>query len=165
MNWKALAKKAKKTERSEKESAVKTAHGIKIVHKCKRKKRFGRSIRNRSPGKFTAFLKQKCNTYNVSYFEVDTMKYRASQLNHSTGEYEKVPLTQRFKTIDNHKVQRDLYSAYLISNAVINTKEEKLSTLDFIKCTKDFERFVTVQNKAIKHMKETGISYKACFGF
>ena len=165
MNWEALARKSKKTERSEKASAVKSKHGIKIVHKFKRKKRFGRSIRNRSPGKFIEFLKQKCSTYNVSYFEVDTMKYRASQLNHSTGEYEKVPLTQRFKTIDNHKVQRDLYSAYLISNAVINTKETRLSALDFIKCTKNFERFVMVQNKAIKHMKEAGISYRACFGF
>lgn len=53
MEFSALTKRSKKTVRQDKLSGVKQKDGsVKMVHKYKRKKRFGRSVNDRSPGIF-----------------------------------------------------------------------------------------------------------------
>ena len=119
MNFKALQKKSKKTERKEEATAIKQKDGsLKMVRKYKRKKRYGYSIKNRSPGLMQADLKTKATQYGIPYYEIDIHQYRASQLHHDTGEYIKPTLSERFKTIEGCKVQRDLYSAFLICQDV-----------------------------------------------
>ena len=109
MNFKSLQKKSKKTERKDEATAVKQKNGSsKMVRKYKRKKRYGHSIRNRSPGLMQADLKSKATQYGIPYYEIDIHQYRASQLHHDTGEYIKPTLSERFKTIEGCKVQRDL---------------------------------------------------------
>ena len=62
MNFKALQKKSKKTERQDEATAVKQKDGsLKMVRKYKRKKRYGHSIKNRSPGLMQADLKTKAS--------------------------------------------------------------------------------------------------------
>lgn len=164
MNFQALQKRAKNTERSEKESVIRKKDGREQkIHKFKRKKRFGKSINNRSPGRFAADLKQMCRKYRIRFYEVETMKYRASQLDHTTGEYIKCPIDTRFKTIDGHAVQRDLYSAFLISNADI--RQEEITEPNYRLCEKKFEDFADMQDDCIAEMKKAGISRRACFGF
>ena len=169
VNWAALIRRSKKkNERQDKTSVITKKNGdTQTVHKYKRRKRFGRSIRNRSPGMFAAFLFQKCNTYHITYLEVDTKKFRASQLNHMTGKYQKCPLTQRTKQIGDDIVQRDLYSAFLISNAKFTEAETETRSEapDLKACNDKFNSFVKIQNEAIAEMKKLGISYKPCFGF
>lgn len=149
MNYKALAKKAKKTENPQNEA-----------ERCKRRKRFGLSMNNRAPAGAIEELKRKIIEQNGTVIETDTKKCKASQYNHDTGDYIKIPLSQRFKKVDNHDVQRDLYSAFLNYN--INL------TFDGFKqemCNLRFERFITMQDDLIANMKANGITMKQCFGF
>ncbi|MGM9941723.1 MAG: hypothetical protein ACI32N_07005 [Bulleidia sp.] len=88
MCYKPLQKKAENTERSDKETTVKTKDGTeKQIHKYKRRKRFGRSIKNRSPGLMQSRLEQKAIQYDIPFYHIDRNRFRASQLHHDTGEY------------------------------------------------------------------------------
>ena len=79
---------------------------------------------------------------------------------HITDTYEKIPLSQREKEIGKRKVQRDLYSAFLIRNADLELKHP-----DREKCEYEFEHFADMQDAFILKMKESGLSMRQCFGF
>ena len=68
MNWQALARRSKKATQKvkakQKDGSVKT--------KCKKKKRFGKSINRHSPGLLTELIKQKASRYDIPIFEIDT---------------------------------------------------------------------------------------------
>ena len=159
MDFNALAKRSKKLERSEDLSTVKTKTGEKEVHKYKKRKRFGKSVNDRSPGLFIKILKDKCELYNIKLIEINTQKVKASQYNHKTGECEKHKLSERTKPIGEDIVQRDLYSAFLIKNV-----KKDLKTIDKNKCKKDFNKFLENQEKEIARIKDAGIKNKN-FGF
>ena len=98
MHFQALQKKAKETRRQEKKTEVKQKDGtVKVIQKYKRKKRFGRSINRRAPARFLLELKRKAEAVGGVYAEVDTKEFKASQYNHVTDTYEKIPLSQREK--------------------------------------------------------------------
>ena len=76
MNFKALAKRSKKTERQNKTSDVKQEDGtVKQIHKFKRKKRYGKTITDRSPGLFVSILTRKCEQNNGFITEVNNTTY------------------------------------------------------------------------------------------
>ena len=133
---------------------------VKVIQKYKRKKRFGRSINRRAPARFLLELERKVEAVGGVYAEVDTKEFKASQYNHVTDTYEKIPLSQREKEIGNRKVQRDLYSAFLIRNADLDFKHP-----DREKCEYEFEHFADMQDQLILKMKESGLSMRQCFGF
>lgn len=161
MDYRALARRSKKTERQEKATEIRQKDGtVKTVRKYKKKKRFGHSIVSRSPARFMSELKRKCLQYGGAFYEVDTVKYRASQYDHVTGEYIKVPLSQRTKEVGGRVVQRDLYSGFLIMNTA-----DDLTHPDREKCIREFEWFVKAQDALIEEMKASGRSMKHCFGF
>ena len=161
MNYKALAKRSKNTERSDRISEVKTKDGsVKQVHKYKRKKRYGRSLNNRAPALFIHLLEQKASLYGGSVTKIATKDYKASQYDHSTDTCTKAPLSQRTKIIDGRTVQRDLYSAFLILNT-----DDTFTHPDRDKCMSTFDSFVRRQDKLISEMKKSNISMKQCFGF
>ena len=128
--------------------------------KYKRKKRFGRSINRRAPARFLLELKRKAEAVGGVYAEVDTKEFKASQYNHVTNTYEKIPLSQREKEIGKRRVQRDLYSSFLIRNADLDFKHP-----DREKCEYEFEYFADMQDQWILKMKESGLSMRQCFGF
>ena len=161
MHFQALQKRAKETKRQEKKTEVKQKDGtVKVIQKYKRKKRFGRSINRRAPARFLLELKRKAEAVGGVYAEVDTKEFKASQYNHVTDTYEKIPLSQREKEIGKRKVQRDLYSAFLIRNADLDFKHP-----DREKCEYEFEYFADMQEQLILKMKESGLSMRQCFGF
>ena len=161
MDYKKLQKRAKNTERQEKETPVPQEDGsVKLVRKYRRKKRFGRSLNNRSPALFLTVLGQKAERYGGSVRKADTMNFKASQYNHASNGYEKVPLSQRFREVGGHMVQRDLYSAYLLSNS-----QKDLKKPDRKKCAEGFEGFCRLMDEKIGEMKENGVSMRQCFGF
>ena len=133
---------------------------VKVIQKYKRKKRFGRSINRRAPARFLLELERKLEAVGGVYAEVDTKEFKASQYNHVTDIYEKIPLTQREKEIGKRKVQRDLYSAFLIRNADLDFKYP-----DREKCEYEFEYFADMQEQLILKMKESGLSMRQCVGF
>lgn len=161
MSFKGLQCKSKNTERSDKVSDIKQKDGsVKQIHKYKRKKRFGKSLNNRAPASFITILLRKATLYGGDVYKVDTKSFRASQYNHVTDEYIKPSLSERDKLIDGRKVQRDLYSAFLLKNS--NTE---LNKPDRNKCIYGFDKFLELQDNLIAEMKENNISMKQCFGF
>lgn len=161
MDYLALQRRSENTERQDKATVIKNRKGKQqAVHKYKRKKRFGRSLGSRAPSAFLTILKQKLDTVGGQYNEINTRTFKASQYDHSDDTYTKVTLNTRFKVVGGIKVQRDLYSAFLIQHSNSN-----LDSPDRQACIIDFETFVDLQNKEIQHLKASGQTRPECFGF
>ena len=133
-NAKKLQKRAEKTTREEKTSTITTKSGKKkVVHKYKKKKRFGKSVLHRIPGYYQAQLKLK---FGDGYHEVP-QTFRASQYDHELDTYIKKKLSERWHHLSNEKeVQRDLYSAFLLYCA-----DNDFKIIDRNKCLKEFDKF------------------------
>ena len=110
----------------------------------KRKKRFGRSIKNRCPGYFQSQAKRKFRIY----VEVPN-DYKASQYDHTSDEYIKKSLSQRmYRLSDGTMVQRDLYSSFLLYCIDLNTNK-----IDKNKCIHEFENQYKNQNETIEYIQ------------
>ena len=162
MDYAALAKKSKKpAERQDKVAIIKTKDGKeKPVRKFKRKKRFGRSMQNRSPALFLSILKKKIEANGGTYREVQTRSFKASQYDHVTNTCKRHGLKERWKDIGGQTVQRDLYSAFLIKNS-----NPGGTAPDRTACTEHFWGFRKIHNDCIAEMRENHISKRECFGF
>lgn len=139
MNFKGLQRRAKETKVNEK------------TGKINKKKRYGKSLANKAPSMFLEILKNKVIAVNGKYIEVNTHKVKASQYNHLNNEYNKKKLSQRWNYFkynnENIKVQRDLYSSFLIKNV-----REDLESIDDKLCDEEFEIFLKLHNKEIKRL-------------
>lgn len=103
MNFHGLQKRSNKTEKNEK-------------GKFKRKKRFGKSIANCAPSIFLSILSRKLEDLGSTLIKIDTWSAKASQYNHVDKTCKKKTLNNRWNIIDGKKIQRDMYSAFLIRN-------------------------------------------------
>lgn len=119
--------------------------------KLKRKKRFGKSIRNRCPGYFQDCLKQKFESTGGSYIEVPA-DYRASQYDHTADDYIKKTLSQRmYRLTDNTLVQRDWYSSFLLY--CIN---EEHTDIDRKRCLEFFESLYQLEQAMVDSIAHSG---------
>ena len=148
MNFKGLQKRSKKTEISEK------------TGKFKKKKRFGKTLLNRAPASLIEIIDRKLGYIGKNIIKINTFKVKASQLNHSTNEYEKKSLSKRWVDISGNKIQRDLYSAFLIKNV-----KENLEEVDIEKAQKEFKNFVELHNEEIERIKKRNVKTLKSMGF
>lgn len=95
---------------------------------------------------------------NVELKFVDTYNYRASQYNHLTNTYIKPKLSDRIKKIWENRIQRDVYSAYLLLNHNKDYKE-----IDRKKCIENFNTFLTNHNQLISTLKQSWLTYPISF--
>ena len=166
MDFKKLAVRSKRpAKRQEKESSVTGKDGaVKAVHKFKRKKRFGKSLQCRSPGLFLEILERKCLRHGFQMLEADTKAFKASQYNHIDDTYVKKKLGDRWNYFtykgEGIKIQRDLYSAFLIKNA-----DSSLRHADREKCVDGFGRFMEMHDRCIQEVMEDSQKRLSCFGF
>lgn len=154
-NAKKLKKRSKgPIELQDKVSVIKTKDGkTKTIQKYKRKKRFGRSVQNRCPGTFQAEAKRKFPVY----IEVPS-NYKASQFDHTNCKYVKHKLSERMLTLsDGSIVQRDLYSAFLLSN-YLTWGDYAFPDPDG--CEKSFTWFQKQSNELINFLKDNQIEVK-----
>ena len=152
MNYKALSKRAKFKKGEEKNKKGKN----------KRKKRFGKSIGNKSPGKFLTILNNKLKYEGKTLNKINNYTFKASQYNHDKNEYIKTSLNTRNKVVAGNKVQRDLYSAFLIycSNDDLQTTNQEM-------CIKEFDNFLKNHNLEIDRLtqlKKSGIKIPHSMG-
>lgn len=137
MRWRALARRSKKTRKNKKGKTLS-------------KKRYGKSIANKAPGLFLSVLEKKVLQYGGSFKRIITWEAKASQFDHMTGKYKPKKLAQRWHTFeDDTKVQRDLYSAFLIKNT-----KQNLKTFDVKVCEEEFPAFLIMHNEVIKALQE-----------
>ena len=82
------------------------------------KKRYGKAIFKVAPGHFRILLLQRANSTGCKVDIISPKKTKPSQYNHITGEFEKKELKTRIYNLTNEitDVQRDLYSAFLITH-------------------------------------------------
>lgn len=135
MNFSGLQKRAKNNEKND--------NG-----KFKRKKRFGKSIANRAPAMLLIIIDRKLKCFDTRLFEINTYKAKASQFNHFDGTYKKKTLSQRWNYFDGIKIQRDIYSAFLIMN--INND---LESFNVNKCNERFENFLKLHDVEVNRLK------------
>lgn len=138
MEWAGLAHRAKKTEVSEK------------TGKFKKKKRFGKSIANKAPAMLTTILKQKCESLNLpGVLEIPT-SVKASQYNHQSQTYTPKELKERWNDMpDGRRIQRDLYSAFLLQHYDPNTEQFDQASLET-----DYPQFVSLHDQTILRLSQ-----------
>ena len=134
MNFSGLAKKSTKTEKNDQ-------------GRYKRKKRFGKSIANRAPAMLLGIIDRKLSYYGKRLIKIDTWSAKASQFNHFDGTYNKKKLSQRWNDFNGVRVQRDLYSAFLIMNVA-----DDLKSFDMNKCNERFENFYQLHNLEVERL-------------
>ncbi|MBQ6520210.1 MAG: hypothetical protein IJI14_15960 [Anaerolineaceae bacterium] len=161
MNFQSLAKRAKETKLEAKPKLIVNKKGVaRVTRKCAKKKRYGHSILSRAPSLFLNILEGKACQYGGELSRVNTTKFRASQYNHVSDTYTPAGRSIREKQIGDTTVQRDLYSAFLLSNS-----DSSLEHADRERCSAGFAKFVKLHGELIAEMKASGISRKSCFGF
>lgn len=138
MRFNALQKRAKETTINKKNG------------KINKKKRFGKSLSNNSPSQLLTIIDRKLHYVGSYLKKIDTFEVKASQFNHKTKEYVKKKLSQRWNVIDNIKIQRDLYSAFLIQNVC-----DDLKSINVNLCNEKYDKFVNLHDIEINRLKET----------
>jgi len=134
MNFSGLQRRCKNTEKNEK-------------GKYKRKKRFGKSLAHRAPSMLLTILNRKLAYFGEKLIEINTYQARASQFNHFDQTYQKKKLSQRWNDFNGIKVQRDMYSAFLIMNV-----KSDLKSFDMDKCKERFENFYQLHNLEVNRL-------------
>ncbi len=133
MEWPALTHRAKETAISEK------------TGRYKRKKRFGKSVGNKAPAMLIGILNQKLLSLGSNGVVKVPTSVRASQFDHITGEYHKKPLGQRWNDMpDGRRIQRDLYSAFLLQHM-----NEQTDGFDVEALNRDYDRFTELHDRVI----------------
>lgn len=137
MEWPSLTHRAKKTEISEK------------TGKYKRKKRFGKSVGNKAPATLIGLLDTKLKSRGLEGVIKVSTSVRASQYNHLTDDYRKKELSERWNDMpDGRRIQRDLYSAFLIQHM-----NETQTGFDRNALIMDYERFVALHDRCIEELR------------
>lgn len=120
--------------------------------KINRKRRFGKSIKNRCPGSFQSTVENKFNASGGAYIEVPN-NYRASQYDHTADDHIKKKLSDRmYNLADGTLVQRDWYSSFLLYCYDYRTND-----IDKDKCATIFEKCYSMERDLIKWIKANKI--------
>ena len=135
MNFSGLGRRAKHTEKNEK-------------GKSKSKKRFGTSLANKAPSMLLTMIDRKLKYFGEELIEITTFEAKASQFNHFDRTYTKKSLSQRWNDFDGIKVQRDMYSAFLIMYIA-----EDLKNFDINKCKERFDNFYRLHNLEVDRLR------------
>lgn len=106
-----------------------------------RRKRFGRSVGEKAPAMLVSMIGRKSGG---RLRRVDARSFKASQLDHATGELARKPLSRRWAEVDGHRVQRDLYSAFLLMCA-----DEEADRADPARCDAAWPRFLEDHEAAL----------------
>ena len=128
MNFAGLQKRSKNTEKNDK-------------GKFKKKKRFGKSLANKAPSMLLTIIDRKLGYYGEKLIEINTLEAKASQFNHFDRTYTKKTISQRWNDFNGIRIQRDLYSAFLIMNI-----SDDLKNFNMDKCNERFENFYRLHN-------------------
>jgi len=118
--------------------------------KINKKKRFGKSLANKAPAMFLTIFDNKLKWNGTQLFKIDTYSIKASQYNHVEDKYIKKELSERWNDFGEFKIQRDLYSSFLIMNVKANLKE-----IDKEQCENTFDNFKLLHDNEINHIKSS----------
>jgi len=141
MSYKGLQKRAKKTTFN------------KETGKFNKKKRFGKSLANKAPSMFLTILDNKLKWIDLGLKKIDTWKVKASQYNHVSDNYIKKELSERWNDFGEFKIQRDLYSSFLIMNV-----NNELETINRDLCFDKFNEFKVLHDIEVERLRSLELS-------
>ncbi|MCB2308444.1 transposase [Clostridium estertheticum] len=127
--------------------------------KFNKKKRFGKSLANKAPAMLLTILDNKLKWHNTKLTKINTYKVKASQYNHIEDKYVKKKLSERWNDFGEFKIQRDLYSSFLIMNVKDNLEE-----IDKELCFKQFDNFRKLHDKEILKIQSSSINLISSMG-
>ena len=140
MRISALARKAK-------EVAVNKKNG-----KYMSRKRYGKTIMSRAPAMLMSIVDRKLGYIGRKVSYINTSSVKASQYDHKTGLCRKKQLGDRWHEFaDGTRVQRDLYSGFLIQNTT-----DDLEHVDRNRCMRKYKNFKELQDKEVSRLKKEG---------
>ena len=117
-----------------------------------RKKRFGKSIKNRCPSGFQRTIERKFKVSGGTYIEVPN-HYKASQYDHTADTYIKKKLSDRmYRLSDGTLVQRDWYSSFLLY-----CYDDKTADIDKTKCITEFRTCYSSEKDLIEWIRDNKI--------
>lgn len=93
-----------------------------------------------APGEFLRILEYKLSQQEKQLYRILPFLVKASGFNHHTGTYQKMPLKKSWRIVDGQKVEKNLYSAFLLSNLA-----EDMQSFDLERCAERFPKFVEAQ--------------------
>ena len=144
MAIKALAKKSRKQTKRKRDGKINS------------KKRYGRTILSRAPAMLVSTINRKLSYIDKSVKKIDSFKVKASQYDHRSDRFRKKTLSERWHYFRKpkegakaDKVQRDLYSAFLICNT-----NDELDHVDRVSCKKNYRRFKKLHDDEIDRIKK-----------
>ncbi len=106
-------------------------------YKGLQKGKFGKRLGIKAPSMFLNILDRKLKYQNKQLLKVNTWTVKASQYNPFDNTYTKKSLSERWNDFGNGiKIQRDIFSAWLIKNVKDNLQE-----VDREKCLSSFDKF------------------------
>lgn len=144
MDYKALQRRAKETTINQK------------TGRCNKKSRFGKSLVNKAPAMLITIIDTKLHYFGLELIKIEPKDTKASQYNHVDDEYTKKKLSQRWNEImykgKIRKVQRDLYSAFLLQNAEKEQNSNKYY-IDRNKCRNKFDNFLKYHDEEIERLR------------
>lgn len=109
----------------------------KMNYKGLQKGRYGKRLGLKAPSMFLTILERKLKYQGKELLKVNTWAVKASQYNPMDDTYTKKSLSERWQILSSGiKVQRDIFSAWLIKNV-----KDDLQKVDRQKCLDSFEKF------------------------
>lgn len=146
MSFAGLSRKTRKPERSK--------NG-----RYKRRRRFGSSIQTRAPAELIGIIDRKLGYIGKSVIKINTQTFKASRYDHVTDTYVKKKLSDRYTLIDGRRIQRDIYSAFLIMNS--NDTNDRT---DRQRCLAAFEQFSLMHDRCIRDRINSNRKYPSSMG-
>ena len=141
MDYKSLQMKNKETTINKKTGKINS------------KKKYGKSIKNKAPSMFLTILNNKLKWIGKELKKVNTNTVKASQYNHITDAYIKKELNERWNDFEEFKIQRDLYSSFLIMNV-----NDDLETINRDLCFSEFDNFKVLHDIEIERLRSLKLS-------
>lgn len=115
---------------------------------CVPEKGTGKTILSRAPSMLISAIDRKLGYVGLCIKKIDTWKVKASQYDHKSNTYKKKPLSQRWASIGDDRVQRDLYSAFLIMNTT-----DSLDGIDRPACQRRYRRFKDLHDAEVRRLQ------------
>lgn len=113
--------------------------------KLGRRKPNGAYMAGAAPGEFLRILDYKLSQQGIELHRILPFLVKASGFNHHTGTYQKMPLKKSWRIVDGQKVEKNLYSAFLLSNLA-----EDMQTFDLERCSEKFPKFLEGQREYLQ---------------
>ena len=115
--------------------------------KLGRRKPNGAYMSGTAPGEFLRILEYKLSQQEKQLRWILPFLVKASGFNHHTGTYQKMPLKKSWRIVDGQKVEKNLYSAFLLSNLA-----EDMQSFDLDRCAERFPKFLEAQREKLQSM-------------